>query len=252
MRHRFRFRPSVGSFCGFGHPVFWFDLVTAVAIDASSSGFWRRHRAGDSIIAVFLKLTVYTGNQLFIFFASQPLLDAHQVIFEPGNRIALAPILKQRLGDVVGGVVDGMAFHAHHLGFDQRGTLAAPGALTGFMGGVVNLVGVGAINDYAGDAVGNGALREIFYAKLHVGGRGVSPEIVFDEKYQAEVLNGGEIQAFIRDSSGLAAVANVGHDSNFASLKARTKRHAGEHGDEIAEGRDGRDYVALVDVSEMR
>src|SRR2546426_12626129 len=179
------------------HTIFGLNLVTAVAIDASGSGFWRRHWAGHSIIAVFLKLTVYIGNQLFVFFASQPLLDAQQVIFEPGNRIALAPILEQRLGDVVGGIVDGMALHAHHLGFDQRGTFASTGALTGFMGGVVNLAGVGAINDYAGDAVGNGALREIFHAKLHVGGRGVSPEIVFDEEYQAEILHRREVYALI-------------------------------------------------------
>src|SRR5437016_2940909 len=196
MRRRF-LSWACGTWLSFGHPVFRFDLVTAVAIDASGSGFWRRHRAGDSIIAVFLKLTVYIGNQLFIFCACQPLLHIYQIIFAPGNRIALAPILKQRLGDVVGGIVDGMALHAHHLGFDQRGTLAAPGALTGFMGGVVNLAGVGAINDYAGDAVGNGALREIFHAKLHVGGRGVSPEIVFDEEYQAEILHRREVYALI-------------------------------------------------------
>src|SRR5438552_17427512 len=196
MRRRF-LSWACGTWLSFGHPVFRFDLVTAVAIDASGSGFWRRHWAGHSIIAVFLKLTVYIGNQLFVFFASQPLLDAHQVIFEPGNRIALAPILEQRLGTVVGGVVDGMAFHAHHLGFDQRGTFASAGALASFMGGVINLAGIGAVHDHAGNPIGDGALRKIFHAKLHVGGRGVSPEIVFDKEYQAEILYRCEVYALV-------------------------------------------------------
>src|SRR5438034_4528358 len=48
-----------------------------------------------------------------LFRSCQPLLHIYQIIFEPGNRIALAPILKQRLGDVVGGIVDGMRSEEH-------------------------------------------------------------------------------------------------------------------------------------------
>src|SRR5438445_5934484 len=241
-----------GSWLRICHAIFGLNLVTAVAIDATGSGFWRRHRAGHSIIAVFLKLTVHIGNQPLVFFASQPLLNVYQIIFEAGNRIALAPVLEQRLGNVLSGIVNRVALHAHHLSFDQRGAFTSAGALTGLMGGIVNLAGVRAIYDYARNPIGDGALRKISNAKLHVSRRRVSPEIVFDEQHQAEVLNGREIQTFIRDSSGLATVADVSHDGNFASLKARTKRHAREHGNKIAEGRDGRDHVALVDVSEVR
>ena len=155
-------------------------------------------------------------------------------------------------GNVRGGVVDGVAFHAHHLGFDQGGAFAAVGALDGFVGGVVDLAGVGAVDDDAGDAVSDGAFGEVFAAVLHVGRRGVGPEIVFDEEHEAEILHGGEVDAFVGDAGGLAAVADVGHDGDVAALQARAQRDAGEHGNQIAEHGDGRDHVALFDVAEVR
>ena len=103
-------------------------------------------------------MPIHVGDQLFIFFLRQPLLHIQQIFLEPGNGVALAPVLEQRLGDVLGGVVDGVSFHAHHLGFDEGGAFAAAGALAAFVGGIVDLAGISPVHDHAGNAVGNGAL----------------------------------------------------------------------------------------------
>ncbi len=126
--------------------------------------------------------------------------------------------------------MDGVAFHAHHFGFDHGGAFAAVGAFDGFVGGVVDLAGVGAVDDDAGDAVSDGAFGEVFAAVLHFRRRGVGPEIAFDEKHEAKILHGGEVDAFVGDAGGLASVADVGHDGDVAALQARAQRDAGEHG----------------------
>ena len=59
--------------------------------------------------------------------------------------------------------------------------------------------------------------------------------IAFHEQHQAEILHGGEIQSFVSDAGGLAAIADIGHDRDVASLEARAQRHAGEHGDQVTE-----------------
>ena len=194
----------------------------------------------------------YFFDQRFILFRRQPLLFFYQIILEARDGVALFPEVEHGLRHIRGGVVDGVAFHAHHFGFDHGGAFAAVGALDGFVGGVVDLAGVGAIDDDAGDAVSDGAFGEVFAAVLHFGRRGVGPEIALDEEHEAEVLHGGEVDAFVGDAGGLATVADVGHDGEVASLQARAQRDAGEHGDKIAEHGDGRDHVALLDVAEMR
>src|SRR5437588_9952402 len=123
-------------------------------------------------------------DQLLILFRRQPLLT-EQIIFKSANRIAFSPIVEKRFRHVVGGVVDGMAFHAHHLGLYERGAFSAAGAFAGFMGGVVDLASVGAVDDYSGNSVSNGALGEIFYWKLHLGRSGIGPKIIFDYEHQA-------------------------------------------------------------------
>ena len=70
-------------------------------------------------------------------------------------------------------------------------------------------------------------------------------------EHEAKILHGGEVDAFVGDAGGLAAVADVGHDGDVASLQTRAEGDAGEHGDKIAEHGDGRDHVALFDVSEV-
>src|SRR4029077_13493490 len=102
------------------------------------------------------------------------------------------------------------------------GAFAAVGAFDRFMSGVVNLAGVGAIDDHAGDSVSDGAFGEVFAAILHFGRRRIRPQVGFNKEHQAEVLNRGEVDAFVSDAGGLASIADVGHDGDVASLQART------------------------------
>src|SRR5262249_41487102 len=104
---------------------------------------------------------------------------------------------------------------------DQRGAFACVGAFDGFAGRVVDLAGVGAVDDYAGDAVSDGAFGVIFAAVLHFAWRGVGPEIRFDYQHQAEILHGGEVDAFVGDAGGPASVADPGHDGDVSALQAR-------------------------------
>jgi hypothetical protein len=72
------------------------------------------------------------------------------------------------------------------------------------------------------------AFGEVLAAVLHFGRRGVGPEIALDEEHQAEILYGGEVDAFVGDAGGLASVADVGHDGDMAALQARAEGDAGE------------------------
>ena len=47
-------------------------------------------------------------------------------------------------------------FTAHHLCFDHRGAFAAVVVFDGFVGGVVDLAGVGAVMNDVGNAVSDG------------------------------------------------------------------------------------------------
>src|SRR5579862_8538010 len=189
------------------------DFVAEVfAIHASGCGFWLRHGAGDREFALGFDFSINRGDQFPVFGGCQPLFYVDQVIFKTGDGIAFAPKLEHWLGDVIGGVVYSVPLHAHHLGFDERGALAAAGAFAGFVGGVVDLAGIRAVDDHAGDAVADGALGKVFYAILHGAWRGIGPEITFDEEHETEILYGGKIQAFVGHAGRLAAVADVGHD----------------------------------------
>src|SRR5208282_3134490 len=180
-----------------GRSVLGLDLVAPrLAIHAARCRLGRGHRRIHGDLSIRFELPLDAGNQFFVFCVGQPLFLVHQIIFQPGNRIAPLPILKQRLWNVLRRIVNGVSFHAHHFRFDQRRTSAAPRPFAGFVAGVVDLASVSAIDDHAGDAVGDGALGQILDAKLHVGGRGISPKIVLDDQDQAEILDGCEIQAF--------------------------------------------------------
>src|SRR5208337_4654108 len=158
-----------GSLLHFWHAVLRFDFVAAIfAEDATFGGFWRWHWGVDRYFAFGFDFGFHARNQILIFLRCQPLLFSYYVILKARDRIALAPELEHRLRNVAGGVVDGVAFHAHHFGFDQRGAFAAVGALNRFVGSVVDLAGVGAVNDHARDAVSDGPFGEVLAAILHL------------------------------------------------------------------------------------
>ena len=176
------------------------------------------HRRCHRCFALDLQLAFDIFDQFAVLVRSQPVLHVDQIILEAGDGIAGTPVLEQLRRDVMRGVVNGVAFHAHHLGFDQRGAFAATGALAGLVGGVVDLAGVGAVDDDAGNSVRDGPLGEVFHAELHVAGSGVAPEIVLDDQNQPELLHGGKVEALVSDAGGLAAVADVSQSGDVACL----------------------------------
>ena len=143
---------------------------------------------------------LHVGNQLFVLPGSEPLL-VQKKPFETSDRIPLAPVLKERLGNIFSGVVDRVSLHAHHLGFNQGRPFCATGTLAGFAGRIVDLAGVGTVHNHARDAICNGPLREILDAELHIARSGVSPEIIFDKQDETKLLHGSKVQALISDSS---------------------------------------------------
>ena len=148
------------------------------------------------------------------------------------------------LRNVFGGIVLRVAPHAHGFHFDHA--RAAPGAAfgNGFAGGLVYGDYVVAVHDRAGDAVGDGAIGEIFEGHLARDGRGIGPLIVFDDQDERRALRGGEIQAFVERAGGAAAVADPGHGDDVLAEIAPGHGYAGHHRDQIAEHGDGRDDVA--------
>src|SRR4029077_18953407 len=188
---------SSGTLLGFRDCILRLDVMAAIfTIDASRRGFRFGHRRSHSEVTVGFELLINISDQFSVLSRTQQFL-LQQIILKPGDGIALAPVVEQKLGKVIGSVVDGAAFHTHYFGVDERGTLAEARAFTSFVGGVVNLAGIGAIHDHARDAVSDSALSEIFHLKLHVGGHGVCPKIVFNEEHQAEALHGSKVDALI-------------------------------------------------------
>src|SRR5437879_9435903 len=103
----------------FRRAIFWLDFMAPVlAVHPYRSGFRSRHRGGYGEFPVGAELFLHVGNQLFVLPGSEPLL-VQKKPFETSDRIPLAPVLKERLGNIFSGVVDRVSLHAHHLGFNR-------------------------------------------------------------------------------------------------------------------------------------
>src|SRR5947209_3576130 len=98
-----------------------------------------------------------------------------------------------------------MALHAHHLGLDHGGAFATVGALHRFISSVVNLAGIGAIDDHRGHAIADSAVGQVFYVYLVFRGGGVGPQIAFNDEHQPEFADRSKIDALIAHAGGLAA-----------------------------------------------
>src|SRR5258708_34078636 len=94
------------------------------------------------------------------------------------------------------------------------------GAFYGLKSCVVNLASVGTVDDYAGHAVGDGAVGKVFYMDLIFRGCGISPEIAFDNQYEAQLTHCGKINAFIAHAGGLSAITNPCEAGQFFALNA--------------------------------
>src|SRR5262249_36726617 len=219
---------------------FRLDRVTAVfAIHAFRCRVRLGHGRVDGELALGLDLFFYLRDHLLVLLPCEPLF-AQQIFLKAIDAVALAPVLVHLFGDVSGGVVDGVALHAHQLGLDQRRSFAAMGALDGFIGRVENLTSVGTVDDHARNAVADRAIGEIFHRDLIFGRRGVSPKIALDDQHQTQLTYRSKVDAFVADAGGLPAVADPGETRQFLALQARAERDAGHHRQQIAEHGYGR------------
>src|SRR6185437_16067813 len=211
------------------YAVFRLHRVATLAINAFGCGVRLGHGGVFSELAFSINFFFHSRNQVSVLFRCDPFL-VEQVFPEAVNTVTLTPELVHFFRNVGGGIVDGMPFHAHQLGLDQSGAFAAVGAFDGFVGCVINLAGIGAVNDYAGHAVANGAIGEVFYRDLILRWSGISPEIALDDQNQAELAHRGKIDSFIADAGGLPAIADPGEAGKFPTLQARTQRDASHYG----------------------
>jgi hypothetical protein len=144
-----------------------------------------------------------------------------------------------------------VAAPAEGFRFDQYRAPACACAFDGFLGGSVDGYNVVAIDDVAGDAVGFGAIGKIFDGDLAAHWRGVGPKIIFKDHNERRFLRSREIQAFVENAGGAAAVADPGHGDDFLAQIAAGHGDAGHNRNEIAEHGDGRDDVEISEVAEM-
>src|SRR5579859_7019361 len=109
-----------------------------------------------------------------------------------------------------GSVVDGVALHAHHLGFDHGWAFATVGALHRFIRSVVNLAGISAVDDHRRHAITDSPVGQVFYVYLVFRGGGIGPKIAFDDQHQPEFPDCRKVNTLIAHAGGLAAVADPG------------------------------------------
>jgi hypothetical protein len=220
------------------------------AIDALIGGFRRRHRGIFGELAVlFEEGDDFVFDFFFAFAVEEFFVDEEFFIDDDG--VALFPVSTLIFGNVFGGIVLGVAAAPKRFGFDEDRTFAGAGAFDGFFGGGVNGDNIVAIDDVTGDAVGFGAIGKIFDGDLAAHGRGIGPQIIFENENERGFLGGGEIQAFVEDASGAAAVADPGHGHDFLAKVAAGHGYAGHDGDEIAEHGDWRDDVEIIEIAKV-
>src|SRR6202044_3686183 len=121
------------------------------------------------------------------------------------------------LGNVFGGIVLGVAAHAHGFYFDDARAAAGATFVYRFFRGLIDGDHVVAVNDDAGDAVGCAAVGEILDRDLTRNGGGVGPLIIFYDQEEGSALWGGQAQTFVKCAGGGAAVADPGERDNVLS-----------------------------------
>src|SRR6185437_6361869 len=131
-------------------------------------------------------------------------------------------------------IVNGVPFHTHHFRFNESGAFAMASALAGLMRGIIDLTGIGSIHDHAGHAISNRTFGKVLDAKLHIGRCGITPEIVFHEQHESQLLDSSKVEAFVGNAGGLAAVADVSHYGNVLALEPGPEGDPSQYRDQIA------------------
>src|SRR5580698_9176438 len=119
-------------FCNY-RTILRFDLMTGwVAVHALVRlvSLRIRHGRGDSGVTVSFHFALHIFNQLVVVVSREPVLHVDEVILKAGDGIASMPVLEETGRYILRGIVDSVAFHTHHLGFDQGRAFAPMGAFT--------------------------------------------------------------------------------------------------------------------------
>ena len=154
-----------------------------------------------------------------------------QIFFVERDGIARFPVIEHFLGNVFGGIVLGVAAHAHGFYFDQARAAAGATFIHGIFGGLIDGDDIVAIYDGARDAVGCAAISEILNRDLARNRSGVCPLIVFDDEHERSALRRCEAQAFVEGAGGTAAVADPCERDDVLSEVAARHGDTGHHRD---------------------
>jgi len=228
------------------------NIVTfgASAVDALIRGFRRRHGGIFSKLAFLLEERVDFVFDFFFALGVEQFF-AGEEFFEESDGIPLFPVSALVLRNVFGRIVLRVATAAESFGFDKDGPFAGTGAFDRLFGSGVHRDDIVAIDDVARDAIGFGAVSEIFEGHLAAHRRGIGPQIIFEDQHERGFLRRGQIQAFMENASGTAAVTDPGHSDDFLADVASGHGDSGHHRDEIAKHGDGGDNVEIFEVAEM-
>src|SRR5271156_4963813 len=216
-------------FC-FGALPVGFDFVATISVHTFFGEFRRRERRifGEFLLDVEL---AFDARVYFGFRGGVPDFILAEIFFVQHDGIAGLPVIEHFLGHVFGGIVLGVAAHAHRFHFDEARAAAGATFIYGFLGGLIDGDHVVAVHDDAGDAVGGAAVGEILYGHLARDGRGVGPLIILDDQDKRSALRGGEAQTFVKCAGGGAAVADPCERDDVLSEVAAGHSDAGHYRD---------------------
>ena len=227
-----------------------FVAIVASAVDALFGKFGRRHGRIFGKLTIFLEQGSKFAFDFLFAFGIEDFFFGEKFLVEQDG-IAFLPKFPLASGNVFGRVMLSMAAAAERFRFDENRAFTGAGSIHGLFGGGIDGYGVIAIDDVAVDAIGFGAVRQIFDRDLAAHGSGVGPEIIFEDEDEGSFLRSGEIESFVKNACGAAAITNPGHGHNFLAEITPGHGNASHDRDEIAKHRDGRDDVQSFEIPEM-
>ena len=155
---------------------------------------------------------------------------------EGGDGVTLLPLGHLFLGAVELLVALGVAEVAVGDQLEQDGALAGAGVLDGAGGGAVDGEQVHAVDAFAGDAVGDGAVGDGGGAVALLDRHRHAVLVVFADKDDGQLPDGGHVEAFVEIALVGGAVAKEAHDD--AAVGEEMVGEAGADGERNAAGDD--------------
>ena len=169
---------------------------------------------------------------MFNFGVIRPTFFEHAGL-QANDGVEFAPLVEEAFGDVMGCVMGRVAGHAESFALEHIGAFAGTRVVDGAAGGGVDGENVVAIDDFRGHVVGRAAVGNIGAGHLQAERGGVGVLIVVADEDDRELLDGGEIDAFVPVAAAGGAVAEV------IESDAITAAIAERHGDSGGDGNGG-------------